>query len=268
MEIKYKERLLKSFPKELWWNVLSVIEVLYNSWNTENDWLFTKHYRTVKFHNENLEINDRVYFKIPEKSLVDKLSKTEQKILNCILLYHHNWYIREENLIQLKNTNEYWIIPYKIQLIWEYVYEILEVIYEDVSSKNKENYRLFISENPLYWNKIKSRVISYWNEYYRNKYPEFKEYLGSKIIDKIENNNYCPVCNHNFWDFIWQDSNEICPQCFIQFWYDDCAWWDEEYKKRIYKEWKNEWENDGSQNKWRPNEEKRIHIIKKAKNIN
>jgi len=29
-------------------------------------------------------------------------------------------------------------------------------------------------------------MISYWNEYYRYKFPKLKEYLGFEIVDRIK----------------------------------------------------------------------------------
>lgn len=47
-------------------------------------------------------------------------------------------------------------------------------------------YAEFVGENPKYWRQTESRMISYWNEYYRYKFPKLKEYLGFEIVDRIK----------------------------------------------------------------------------------
>lgn len=75
----------------------------------------------------------------------------------------------------------------------------------------------------------------------------------------------CPVCECNFGVDEWKDSFDICPQCGIQFGYEDCAGGDKEYQKRIYHEWKVEWIKNDSQEKWMPTSEEVKDIIKIAK---
>jgi hypothetical protein len=52
-----------------------------------------------------------------------------------------------------------------------------------------------ISENKKYWQQTESRMISYWNEYYRRpaypkylppKYATRKEYIGQQLVDKLK----------------------------------------------------------------------------------
>ncbi len=54
-------------------------------------------------------------------------------------------------------------------------------------------YAEFRDENLKYWQQMESRMISYWNEYYRSKFPELKEYLGIKIVNRIKKRKYKTV---------------------------------------------------------------------------
>jgi hypothetical protein len=74
------------------------------------------------------------------------------------------------------------------------VIEILEVIDKLINEKNIDLYVRFINENPKLWQKTESRVISYWDAYYRRpQYPEYlppryetrKEYIGQQIVDRL-----------------------------------------------------------------------------------
>lgn len=61
----------------------------------------------------------------------------------------------------------------------------------------------------------------------------------------------CPVCkyNLNFKPWEWEKpSDEICPSCWIHFWYNDLRWWD--YREWVYNWWRAKWILDW-QNFWR-----------------
>jgi hypothetical protein len=68
----------------------------------------------------------------------------------------------------------------------EYVFEILQVLNKHINDKTIESYVKFIRENPKYWKQTESRMISYWNEYYRRQYSKLKNYLGRELADKIK----------------------------------------------------------------------------------
>lgn len=67
----------------------------------------------------------------------------------------------------------------------------------------------------------------------------------------MKKNNVCPVCDYSLSFEPWEwnlPSDEICPSCWIHFWYDDLKWWD--FRKWIYQGWKNKWILDGKK-MWR-----------------
>ncbi len=53
-------------------------------------------------------------------------------------------------------------------------------------NNNIDYYLDFIEENPEYWQLTKNRVISYWNEYHRHKYPKLEEYFGVKLMNRLD----------------------------------------------------------------------------------
>ena len=122
---------------------------------------------TVQLDKEVLNIPYRLYFNGPDKKDEAKLTGTQGTILNCIYLRHHDGHLRERRLRQLLDKNDYWVIPFTLQLLGEYVLEILEVLGKHINDKNIRNYQRFTKENPKYWQQTESRMISYWNEYYR-----------------------------------------------------------------------------------------------------
>ena len=197
MKTEYKDRLLKSFPKDIKSEIEAVLDILpfQNSNVTLCDGqvyyvnnLIHPDEITIQLNNEELRIPDRLYFDEPNIELEDKLSEKQKTILNCIYLRHHNGYIREKRLKKLIGENEYWITPFTIQLLGEYVYEILIVLNDIITVETIESYQSFIEENPRYWQITESRMISYWNEYYRREFPKLNDYLGIVLVKRIKTN--------------------------------------------------------------------------------
>lgn len=193
---EYKDRILKSFPTELKSDVESVIKILPLEKNDVKlcdgqvhnvDNLIHPTELTIKLNGEQLIIPYRLYFDEPDIESETDLTDRQKIILNCVLLRHHNGYLRERRLNNLIDKDEKWIIPFTIQLLGEYVFEILEVLDEHINEKTIYDYCSFTEENPKYWQQTESRMISYWNEYYRRKFPVLKEYLGTALVKRIKN---------------------------------------------------------------------------------
>ncbi|GAA0893243.1 hypothetical protein GCM10009122_29220 [Fulvivirga kasyanovii] len=141
---------------------------------------------------ERLEIPGRIYWE-EHRLMESKSLNTEQLLaLSCILTRHHNGYIRQKHLQYIIDSNLDWTIPYIVQLLGEYIIEIIQVLYTRFDQINKSNLKRFIQDNSFFWDLTKSRVISYWDCYYRKKSPGQvtgflkNDYPGFKVIDKIE----------------------------------------------------------------------------------
>lgn len=191
---KYREILLKAFPRTLKKDVESVLDILpfdvnevklYDGQTHKVENLIHPDFQTVNLDGELLTIPYRVYFNEPEFEKERTLTDRQKSILNCIFLRHHNGYIRQSHLEKIKNK-EYWITPFTFQLLGEYVIEILEVLDEQLEDDKLENYKRFAIENSKYYQQTESRMISYWNEYYRRRIPKLKNYVGRIIFDQIK----------------------------------------------------------------------------------
>lgn len=175
-------RLLNAFPSELEQEVKEVCNIL----SLQNHTIKANNVIRFTLQEQTLCMPYRIYFDEPDQVLEKGLTLREQSILHCIFLRHHNGYIREKRLKALMHIDEYWIIPFTIQCLGEYVYEILEIFDGHIDEKNLKSYQLFMVENPKYWIKIKSRMVSYWHAYYRKSFPYFEKYLGNILIQRIE----------------------------------------------------------------------------------
>lgn len=133
---------------------------------------------TIKFESENLNIPYRILFEPnSEINLYD----------HCLLTRSFDGYVRQ-NAIKVLLSNfqsKSEIIPFIAILIGEYIVEILEIIYRELSLSNWKELNKFFKNNPIYYQSIKSKVRSYWNCYYQNSNPNYNEYVGNKILEKL-----------------------------------------------------------------------------------
>jgi hypothetical protein len=192
---EYRDRLLNAFPLTLHDDVTAVLDILPFDINDVRlsggqvhkvDNLIHPNNLTVQLDAKPLTIPCRLYFNEPDKAKENNLTDTQKTILNCIYLRHHDGYLRQRRLELLADKNEYWVTPFTLQLLGEYVFEILVVLDKYLTDKHLVNYDRFINENPKYWQQTESRMISYWNEYYRRQFPKLKDYLGRQLADRIK----------------------------------------------------------------------------------
>lgn len=138
----------------------------------------------VRFHETELVIPERMYDKPISSRLVNKMTDQQQMIAACLFSRHHDGFVRQnqlEKILSFKNVYP-WVLPYVIRLSGEYVKEILHVIYDNRRRLDTEELNRFLLDNPVFHQLIESRVISYWNAYYREEYPDRSSYIGTKII--------------------------------------------------------------------------------------
>ena len=197
---EYRQRLKKFFPDFLLEDLEKVIEIMPLTDEIYID-SFGKPFKVENgMYGEQTEIKlatgeiisfiYRIYFHEPSEELEDKLTETQKQILNCIYTRHHNGYIREKRLKKLFGFDHDWILPYKLQLLGEYVIEILFEIDKHLTIGNIQRYKQLTLNNRKYWEQTKSKMASYWNQYYRYpNYKNFNDYIGKQIAKKINKAN-------------------------------------------------------------------------------
>lgn len=132
---------------------------------------------------ESLVIPKRVYFgKYNPKSLTSR----EELMLYCLYLSHHNGYFREQYLQEVLQSKEDFVLPYVALLLGDYVYEILEVLAKNLPKEMKGRLKSFLAENPQLKRRIESRIVSYWDCYYRGACPDLKQYIGYQLFKNID----------------------------------------------------------------------------------
>lgn len=125
----------------------------------------------------------RIYYAdIPDKAAA-KLSPQQKMILHCIYSRSHDGLIRQKHLrCLLQMDYEEWAIPYIVKICDEYVVEILEMVYGLLKNQDTTEIQRFCLENKESFCRSYSRMISYWNDYYRHSTPDHQQYVGSKLF--------------------------------------------------------------------------------------
>ena len=132
---------------------------------------------------ETLCIPYRIYH---DPALIDRTRLTvgQAGLLDCLLTRHHNGFVRERHLARIISANNEWIPAFVVQLVGEYVVEILQVVCKNLDRLEPALYRRFLQANPKFFALTRQRVISYWDCYYRRQ--RRADYVGFKIIAFLE----------------------------------------------------------------------------------
>lgn len=104
----------------------------------------------------------------------------------CLNSRHHCGFTRQDYLKQLLKINHPCVVPFVLQLISEYVVEIIQDILNSWQHLSHNDYSSFLMENQRYFATLKRRVISYWDCYYRWDYPDIKQYPGYLLSEKLD----------------------------------------------------------------------------------
>jgi hypothetical protein len=140
---------------------------------------------SVNVRGETLSIPYRVYHDI-SKIRIRPLSRFQVEILNCILSRHADGFVRQRSLEQILGSNHTWVPAFVIQLVGEYVVEILELIDRNLDSFDPEIYSEFVTYNPKFIELTAQRIESYWDCYYRRR-TNRAEYVGFRILRYLQN---------------------------------------------------------------------------------
>jgi len=142
-----------------------------------------RHYTyTVTLAGETLTIPSRVYYcQSVLWHIGGERTPLEHDIAWCLGTRHHSGYVREECLRRMLAAPQSWMAPFIVQLIGEYVVEIVDpiaVALPTLAPHMQAALAAFVRDNPRYLNTIDSRTVSYWM-YYQREYPQRASYPGT-----------------------------------------------------------------------------------------
>lgn len=124
----------------------------------------------------------RMYF-LDDETIYNELEdKEEQFIYSCIYTRSCDGYVRQRYLRKIiENDFPQWCMPYILKLSSEYVVEIVDDIYGYMKVRDNTSFQLFCKNNPHIFRYSYSRMVSYWNEFYRCRCYKFHNYVGYRL---------------------------------------------------------------------------------------
>lgn len=139
---------------------------------------------SVIVESERVIMPSRVYF--DEVSVRTRYSLQQLAILDCLQTRHHDGFVRERAIRRVIELNKPWSVPFVVQLIAEYVIEILDLIEADWAQIDESLLREFLDANPRFHALVRRRVVSYWSEYHRGRFQLRDSYVGFRLLRRLE----------------------------------------------------------------------------------
>ncbi|MGW2331547.1 hypothetical protein ACWC5C_38155 [Streptomyces sp. NPDC001700] len=177
--------LAGAFPSRLVHDVRAVLAVMPEP----------QHPRTSPFSvdvsGETVSIPSRIYNDEPSADAEHQLTATQLRIPHCLYSRHSDGMIRQRHLEQIVRSGEPSVVPFVVQLVGEYVVEILDAIRSGIAnvatprSAQRLLYGEFIARNPSFFARTERRVVSYWSRYHRREYPAFGAYPGCLVLELL-----------------------------------------------------------------------------------
>lgn len=168
--------LVEAFPSALRDDALRVVSALPET--------SPKAYRfSVEIGDDTVWIPYRIYH---DPTLIDSapLTPTQNELLACLLTRHHNGLVRETYLLRILSSKQEWVPPFVVQLVGEYVIEIIRSIRNGIDHLDPGVYGAFLTRNPVFYTTTKARVMSYWNCYHRAERRE--DYAGFQVLEFLD----------------------------------------------------------------------------------
>ncbi|WP_088320678.1 hypothetical protein [Kineosporia sp. R_H_3] len=136
----------------------------------------------VHVHGQLLSLPARTYIDVAPPAARASLTSRQTDILGCVYTRHHDGFTRQEWLRRIIDSREEWTLPFVVQLVGEHVIEIVADIAQrlpdlaDPASPTSGLYGRFLASNAQFWKLTTQRIGSYWDCYYRGRYPDPDHY--------------------------------------------------------------------------------------------
>jgi hypothetical protein len=131
---------------------------------------------------ETLRTPYRIYEVATSDDLFGSLPPLDQCIAACWFTRHHNGYVRERFLRALPAFDQPWIIAHVVLLCGEYVVELLDYVWANRTFFDPDGLGRWLLANRALHARTRRRIISYWDCYHRQSHPDFKAYVGARLI--------------------------------------------------------------------------------------
>ena len=132
---------------------------------------------------DTLLIPYRIHLPQPTPSTWATFSRSQFLMAHCLYSRHHDGRIREAALRAFLQADQEWTPPFIIQLASEYVVEISQVVLSNIGVVGTPVFRHFSLANASFLLRCRQRAITYWNRYYRNDIPRYRDFPAFRVID-------------------------------------------------------------------------------------
>lgn len=119
------------------------------------------------------------------RSIVDRESGDARLLAQCLGTRHHDGHVREKYLRDVLGVDRDWVAPFVVQLLGEYVIEIVDAIAISLDHAVPAPLLAFAHENPGFMATTRRRAISYWDCYHRRRYPSLRDYPGMVALEAL-----------------------------------------------------------------------------------
>lgn len=133
-----------------------------------------------------IQIPARIYLRHEREFDPNNEHTVEDRIALCLWTRHHHGYQRERALKALLPVRAVWEVPFVVQLVGEYVIEIISAIEARLSDAQRPFFASFLRNNREFIGLIRQRVISYWDCYYRTRWIRLADYPGMRVMKRLE----------------------------------------------------------------------------------
>lgn len=146
---------------------------------------------TVEVAAETVAIPYRIHHDEPPAGVERSLTATQRLMLHCLYSRHSDGWVRQRHLEQVVGSGEPWAAPFVVQLVGEYVLEILKSIrcgllgLATPGSAQWLQYGDFVARNPAFFMRTERRVVGYWSCYHRHRYTVFGTYPGCLLLESL-----------------------------------------------------------------------------------
>lgn len=131
---------------------------------------------------EKISVPYRIYFEDCMEEGEARFTPIQKIIYHCLFSRSNNGFIRQKHIeALLKAELPDWAIPYILKICDEYVVEILETVYQSLKDRDTTKFKEICKINFQRLRYGHSRMISYWNVYYREICPNYRKYVGRAL---------------------------------------------------------------------------------------
>ncbi len=142
---------------------------------------------------QSLRIPARIYYAEPDWASVHSRGVLDETIVGCLFSRHHDGHVRERALTHMRAIDEAWVAPFGIQLLGEYVIEIVERAAAWIGTPPRAVFVACVRENPGFLERTTARATSYWNEYYRQRFPFPASYPALMALARLRASMHEPA---------------------------------------------------------------------------